>query len=332
MDNIDVRSYRRLGAHIIKENGNTGVRFCVWAPNAQVVRVVGDFNSWNGEAHKMNKDDVTGEWSLFIEGLEEGENYKYEVKRIHGDIVLKSDPCGFFQEVRPDTASIVYDLFDYKWGDVGYRRGKRQHKLYEGPVNIYEVHFGSWKRKKDGTMLSYRELADELVKYVCEMGYTHIEIMPLVEHPFDGSWGYQGTGYFAITSRYGEPKDFMYFVDQCHQNGIGVIIDWVPAHFCKDMHGLAKFDGTSLYEYFDSRKAENYQWGTLNFDLGRDEVVSYLISSAMFYIDMFHIDGIRVDAVTSMLHLYFGKEGGNWVANRYGGRENIDHFCAMILS
>ncbi len=323
MENIDSRKYKKLGAHIVEEDGESGVRFCVWAPNAQNVSVVGNFNDWNGENHSMVKDDTSGEWSLVIKGITEGAVYKYEVKKLHGEIALKSDPYGFYHEVRPDTASIVYNVFDYEWGDVGYRRGKRRHKLYEGPINIYEVHLGSWKRKKDGSLLSYRELSDDLVNYVCDMGYTHIEIMPLVEHPFDGSWGYQATGYFSITSRYGEPKDFMYFVDQCHQNGIGVILDWVPAHFCKDAHGLAKFDGTALYEYFDSRKAENYQWGTLNFDVGREEVASFLISSAMFFLEIFHIDGIRVDAVSSMLHLDFGKEDTEWVANQYGGRENL---------
>ena len=267
MDNIDIKSYKRLGAHIIDNKCEKGVRFGVWAPNAQKVSVVGDFNDWNGKSHEMKKDDASGEWHLFIPDLKEGTLYKYQVTKIHGDIVLKSDPYGFYQEVRPNTASIVYNVFDYEWGDVGYIRGKRRHKLYEGPINIYEVHFGSWKRHKDGSLFTYRELADDLVSYVCEMGYTHIEVMPLVEHPFDGSWGYQATGYFAITSRYGEPKDFMYFVDKCHQKGIGVILDWVPAHFCKDEHGLAKFDGTALYEYFDARKAENYQWGTLNFML-----------------------------------------------------------------
>lgn len=322
--NIDCRSYKRLGAHLVKEKGENGVRFCVWAPNAKRVSVVGDFNNWNGDINVMEKDEDTGEWSLFIEGIKEGHIYKYEIRRLHGDIVLKADPYGFFHEVRPDTASIVYDIFDYEWGDVGFRRGKRRHKLYEGPINIYEVHLGSWRRKEDGSLMTYKELATELVDYVVDMGYTHIEIMPLVEHPFDGSWGYQATGYFSVTSRYGEPKDFMYFVDQCHQKGIGVILDWVPAHFCKDIHGLAKFDGTALYEYFDARRAENYQWGTLNFDVGREEVASFLISSAMFFLEVFHIDGLRVDAVSCMLHLDFCKHDGEWIANQYGGRENLE--------
>ncbi len=324
MENIDIKSYKRLGAHIVEKDGEEGVRFRVWAPNAQNVSVVGDFNEWNGKNHAMEKDNDTGEWLLFIKGLKEGDIYKYEVKKLHGDIVLKSDPYGFYHEVRPDTASVVYNVFDYEWGDVGYRRGKRRHKMYEGPINIYEVHLGSWKRKKDGTFLTYRELAEDLVKYVADMGYTHVEVMPVVEHPYDGSWGYQATGYFSVTSRYGEPKDFMYFIDQCHQNGIGVILDWVPAHFCKDTHGLAKFDGTSLYEYFNETRSENYQWGTLNFDVGRPEVASFLISSAMFFLEEFHIDGIRVDAVSSMLHLDFCKEDGEWVANEYGGRENLE--------
>ncbi|AFS77669.1 1,4-alpha-glucan-branching enzyme GlgB [Gottschalkia acidurici 9a] len=324
MDNIEIRNYKKMGAHIRTENKQNGVRFSVWAPNARQVSVAGDFNDWNGRKHKMIKDKDTGMWSLFIPGLKEGDLYKYDIEDVNGKRVLKSDPYGFLHEKRPNTASIVYDLFEYQWNDVGFRRGKRVNKMYEGPINIYEVHLGSWKRKKDGEFMTYRELADELVEYTLDMGYTHIEIMPIIEHPYDGSWGYQGVGYYSVTSRYGEPRDFMYFVDKCHQAGIGVILDWIPAHFCKDIHGLAKFDGTCLYEYGNHMKAENYQWGTLNFDLGRDEVISYLISNAIFYIDVFHIDGLRVDAVSSMLYLDFCKEHGQWIPNRYGGRENLE--------
>lgn len=327
--NLNFKKYRTMGAHIKSENGTRGVRFSVWAPNAREVSVVGDFNDWNRESHKMDINYDSGIWTGFIPNLKEGELYKYSIVAANGEIMLKSDPYGFHHEVRPNTASRVYDLSEYEWNDLGYRRGKRQHKLYNGPVNIYEVHLGSWKQKEDGSFLTYRELADHLVEYVIEMGYTHIEIMPLIEHPLDASWGYQGVGYFSITSRYGEPKDFMYFVDKCHQNGIGVILDWIPAHFCKDAHGLAKFDGTCLYEYSDPMKAENYQWGTLNFDVSRYEVIEYLISSAMFYLDMFHIDGLRVDAVTSMLYLDFCKD--EWRRNQYGGRENIEAIEFMKL-
>lgn len=326
---LDFNKYKRMGAHIRTRGGARGVQFSVWAPNAQSVSVVGNFNSWNRDLNVMDRDYDTGVWTLFIPNLGEGELYKYAVRGADGNTVLKSDPYGFYHEVRPNTASIVYDIDGYKWNDLGYRRGKRQSKLYAGPMNIYEVHLGSWKRSQDGSFLMYRELADKLVDYVEEMGYTHLEIMPLIEHPLDASWGYQGVGFFSITSRYGEPKDFMYLVDRCHQKGIGVILDWIPAHFCKDLHGLAKFDGTPLYEYQDPIKAENYQWGTLNFDLSRYEVIEYLISSAMFFFNEFHIDGLRVDAVTSMLYLDFEKDV--WKSNRYGGRENIEAIEFMKL-
>ncbi|WP_245674412.1 1,4-alpha-glucan branching protein GlgB [Andreesenia angusta] len=326
---LNFKKYRSMGAHIKEVNGTRGVNFSVWAPNASSVSVVGDFNSWDGVGHAMERDYDTGVWSLFVPNLKEGDLYKYSIVGVNGEVALKSDPYGFYHEVRPNTASVVYELSGYEWNDLGYRRGKRQHKLYNGPVNIYEVHLGSWKQKEDGTFLSYRELADHLIEYVLEMGYTHVEIMPLIEHPLDASWGYQGVGYFSVTSRYGEPKDFMYFVDRCHQNGIGVILDWIPAHFCKDAHGLAKFDGSCLYEYSDPLRAENYQWGTLNFDLGRYEVMEYLISSAIFFLDVFHIDGLRVDAVTSMLYLDFGKD--EWRPNEYGGRENIEAINFMRI-
>lgn len=319
---LNFRSYKTLGAHIKTEKRQKGVRFSVWAPNARVVSVVGDFNEWDGECHRMDFDLESGVWSLFIPGLEEGEKYKYRVVQSNGTEVCKTDPYGFYQELRPNTASIVYDLKKYKWNDANYRRGKRQSKLLNGPVNIYEVHLGSWKHKEDGSCLTYRELAEELVDYVFEMGYTHVEIMPLVEHPLDGSWGYQGTGYFSITSRYGTPTDFMHLVDRFHEKGIGVILDWVPGHFCKDSHGLAKFDGTCLYEYHDPIKAENHAWGTLNFNLERYEVIEFLISSAMFYLEVFHVDGMRVDAVSNMLYLDFA--GKEYIPNKYGGRENLE--------
>lgn len=326
---LNFKKYRSMGAHIKEVAGSRGVQFSVWAPNAKSVSVVGDFNSWDGSGHVMERDYDTGVWSLFVPNLKEGDLYKYSIVGANGESILKSDPYGFYHEVRPNTASVVYELSGYEWNDLGYRRGKRQHKLYNGPVNIYEVHLGSWKQKGNGDFLSYRELADHLIDYVLDMGYTHVEIMPLIEHPLDASWGYQGVGYFSVTSRYGEPKDFMYFVDRCHQNGIGVILDWIPAHFCKDAHGLAKFDGSCLYEYSDPVRAENYQWGTLNFDLGRYEVMEYLISSAMFFLEVFHIDGLRVDAVTSMLYLDFGKD--EWRPNEYGGRENIEAINFMRI-
>ncbi|MFV8829237.1 1,4-alpha-glucan branching protein GlgB [Alkalihalobacterium sp. APHAB7] len=318
-------SYKTLGAHLCSDKeGTSGVRFAVWAPNAEAIRVVGDFNNWNGTNHSMHKINESGIWWCFIPNLEEGIIYKYEIHSKHGGVFLKSDPYAFYSELRPQTASIVTDLNNYKWGDENWQKAKKTRNLLNEPLLIYEVHLGSWKRKDNGEFYTYRELATELIDYVKEMGYTHIEILPITEHPYDRSWGYQSTGYFSVTSRFGTPEDLMYFVDQCHQNGIGVLLDWVPSHFCKDEHGLRLFDGEPLYEYADERKAEKKGWGTLSFDFGRSEVNSFLISNAFYWLDMFHIDGIRVDAVSSMLYLNFGREDEEKILNQYGGEENIE--------
>lgn len=317
------QSYNVMGAHIMEEDGVTGVRFTVWAPNAKRVSVVGDFNNWHGSSHVMERIREWGIWSLFIPGLEEGDLYKYEIETSNGEVFMKADPYAFFSEVRPATASRVYNLNKYVWKKHTYLRRKRPVPVYEKPVLIYEVHLGSWRRKENGDLLSYKELAEELVNYAADMGYTHIELLPLAEHPFDGSWGYQGTGYYSITSRYGTPEDFMYFVDKCHEKGLGVIVDWVPGHFCKDAHGLARFDGTPLFENENPLISENYKWGTLSFDFEKPEVRSFLISNAYFLFDVFHIDGIRVDAVANLLYLNFEKEDGRWIPNEYGGSENL---------
>lgn len=317
-------SYKMLGAHLMEEEGKKGVRFSVWAPNATEVGVVGNFNDWNGQQHQMKKMNTSGIWSVFIEDVKIGDLYKYEILTQQGEVLLKADPYGFYTEMRPNTATKVYSLEGYDWRDQDWQKEKTVGSSYQQPVNIYEVHLGSWKQKDDGEFLSYRELAHQLVEYVVDMGYTHIEILPLGEHPFDGSWGYQATGYYAVTSRYGTPHDFMYLVDQCHQKGIGVILDWVPGHFCKDEHGLRSFDGTRLYEYQEFQKAENSGWGTLNFDLGKPEVRSFLISNALFWFENFHIDGLRVDAVANMLYLDYGKKTGEWRPNQFGGNENLE--------
>jgi len=313
-----------LGAHIFNQTDELLVRFTVWAPNAKNVSVVGDFNDWDKEAHPMQKLGDTGIWQLFIPNLSQGDIYKYQIEAIDGQVLLKADPYSFFSELRPDTASVVYELEGYEWRDQEWQEKKAVTAQYDKPVLIYEVHVGSWKRKDDGSFLTYRELASQLIPYVKELGYTHIELMPLAEHPYDGSWGYQITGYFAMTSRYGTPHDLMYFIDECHLAGIGVIMDWVPAHFPRDAHGLRRFDGTALYEHEDSRQGEHPDWGTLIFNFGRCEVVSFLISNALFLLGTYHVDGLRVDAVASMIYLDYGKKSGEWVANRHGGRENIE--------
>lgn len=318
------KSYRMLGAHITKEGKVLGVRFTVWAPNASKIYVVSNLNNWNGLEHPMHRINHSGIWSCFIPHATIGTTYKYEIHTYDGRIVLKADPYAFFSEVRPNTASVVTSLSDYKWNDHLWQQNKRKKNIYSEPLSIYEVHLGSWKRKANGEFYTYRELADELLDYVLEMGYTHIEVLPLTEHPFDRSWGYQTTGFYSITSRFGKPEDFMYFVDQCHQKGIGVLLDWVPSHFCKDDHGLRLFDGTPLFEYADERKAEKRDWGTLSFDFGKPEVNSFLISNAFFWLDVFHLDGLRVDAVSSMLYLNFGKEIQDHTTNKYGGEENLE--------
>lgn len=318
------RSYQMLGAHEMRQGETAGVRFAVWAPNAREVRVVGNFNHWDGTSHVMDRIKESGIWTLFIPGIASGELYKYEIITSGGGRILKADPYAFRAELRPGTASIVYNLAGYDWHDEGWQRQKKEMTVYERPVLIYEVHLGSWQRGTDGQFLTYREMAEKLVDYVADMGYTHIEFMPLGEYPFDGSWGYQVTGYYAVTSRYGTPHDFMYLVDRCHSKGIGVIMDWAPGHFCKDDHGLRMFDGTPLYEYCDCQRAENAGWGTANFDLGRPEVLSFLISNALFWFEVYHIDGLRVDAVANMLYLDYGRETGQWSPNRYGGNGNLE--------
>ncbi|MFW5995923.1 MAG: 1,4-alpha-glucan branching protein GlgB [Halanaerobiaceae bacterium] len=294
------QSYLMLGAHICEFDGVEGTQFTVWAPSAEKVSVVGNFNDWNGSEHSLQRIPDSGLWTIFVPGLGEGTLYKYEIFTRGGQRLLKSDPYAFFAEKRPNTASIVYTLDNYNWGDDKWLQNRED--FYAKPVNIYEVHLGTWLQKDNGGFYNYRDLARKLVDHVLDMGYTHIEVLPLNEHPLDRSWGYQVTGYYAVTSRYGKPEDFKYFVDYCHQHGIGVIMDWVPGHFCKDDHGLRRFDGTALYEYGDPRKAEKQEWGTLTFDFGKNEVRSFLISNAIFWFDVYHIDGLRVDAVASMLY------------------------------
>lgn len=316
-------SYNSLGAHIIKTANKNKTRFSVWAPNAIQVNIVGDFNGWSSNANQMELLGQSGIWELTLDGIPEGSLYKYEVHSMDGSIFLKTDPYGFCSEVRPKNASILYDINGYEWGDKEWMDSKPDSPLYDKPLSIYEMHMGSWKRKQDGSFLTYREYAKQLVDYIYDMGYTHIELLPIAEHPYDGSWGYQVTGYFCPTSRFGRPKDFMYFVDMCHQRGIGVILDWVPAHFPKDSWGLARFDGTPLYEYADSRLGEHKEWGTYVFNFGKPEVLSFLISSAIFWLDIYHIDGLRVDAVSSMLYLDYGRKPGEWIPNEHGGNENL---------
>ncbi len=318
-------AYEMLGAHFIEQDGKKGVRFAVWAPHAQSVSVVGDFNHWDVNAAPMTKVQDGEVWQVFIEGLQEGENYKYAIEpQGGGQRLMKADPYGFYAEKKPNTASRLYDLNHYNWGDGEWYEQKKKESSYERPMLIYEVHAGSWRRTPDGEYLSYRDLADSLISYVKDMHYTHIEFMPLCEHPFDGSWGYQATGYYAVTSRYGSPDDFRYLVETAHKNGIGIIMDWVPGHFCKDEQGLRQFDGQTLYESDNVQRAENWDWGTTNFDYGRTEVQSFLISNAMFWYEEFHIDGLRIDAVANMLYLNYGRKDGEWTPNKYGDTGNLE--------
>lgn len=296
-------SYRIFGAHLIKDNHLIRTRFTVWAPHAMDVRIVGDFNKWNGNGYSLLRINKEGIWSITLNENLEGMLYKYEIITETGDTILKADPFAFYSEVRPNTASIVYSLDDFKWEDRQWQKQKCHHNPLASPMAIYEVHLGSWRLKDDGHFLSYQELAIELIPYVKDLGFTHIEILPLVEHPLDISWGYQGTGYYSVTSRYGTPHDFMYFVNECHKNGLGVILDWVPGHFCKDDHGLYKFDGSYLFDYSNEQDRENPVWGTANFNLGKLEVQSFLISSAIFWMEYFHIDGLRLDAVANLIYL-----------------------------
>ncbi|SFJ95509.1 1,4-alpha-glucan branching enzyme [Bacillus sp. 71mf] len=312
-------SYEILGAHLTMENGMEGTRFSVWAPHAQAVSIVGDFNEWNSEMHEMIRVTEKGIWSLFIPHVPQQELYKYAIQTREGHTILKADPYAMYAEVRPSTASVVYDIKGYKWKDQKWFQKKKRKLIYNEPLAIYELHFGSWKKKEDGSFYSYKEMADELIPYVTEHQFTHIEIMPLIEHPYDRSWGYQGTGYYTPTSRYGTPQDFMYFVDECHKYGIGVILDWVPGHFCKDAHGLYLFDGEPAYEYKDLDVQENRVWGTVNFDLGKQEVRNFLISNALFWMKFYHIDGFRVDAVANMLY---------WERN--GGQESNEHAVSFL--
>jgi 1,4-alpha-glucan branching enzyme len=320
------RAYEKLGAHLIRFGSSDGVVFTVWAPNARQVAVIGDFNGWDAGAHPMHSSD-SGIWSLFVPGLNQFAVYKYRITTQHGEQLDKADPYGFAMEQRPRTGSVVADLDRYQWRDQEWLAARQDRQSLDQPLSIYEVHLGSWRRAHDvhwgQRYLSYRELADTLIPYVLEMGYTHIELMPISEHPFDGSWGYQVLGFYAPTSRFGTPEDFMYFVDCCHLAGIGVLLDWVPAHFPKDGAGLNLFDGTQLYAHANPLQGEHQDWGTLIFNYSRNEVRSFLISNALFWIDKYHIDGLRVDAVASMLYLDYSRQQGQWVPNEYGGRENL---------
>ena len=320
------RLYNKLGAHRKIINTIEGTLFRVWAPAARRVSVIGDFNSWDGRIHQMRSIENSGIWEIFIPGVNENELYKFEIRTQYKDLLIKSDPFQFFGELRPRTASKVFSLDHYSWNDSTWLEKRKRAKPYDRPISIYEVHLGSWRRDPGDPerFLTYREVADTLVPYVKEMGFTHIELMPVMEHPLDESWGYQVTAYYSVTSRYGTPDEFMYLVDLCHQNDIGVILDWVPAHFPSDAHSLARFDGTALYEHEDPRQGAHPEWGTMIFNYGRKEVSNFLIANALFWFDKYHIDGLRVDAVASMLYLDYSRQEGEWVPNCYGGKENID--------
>jgi len=317
-------SYEFMGNHFETCRNKKGSMFRVWAPNAKAVSVVGDFNNWQQNASPMTKINKGGVWECFVENTKTYDKYKYAIVTSQNKTILKADPYAFYQETNGKTASMVYDISDYKWQDKKYLNEKNKKDLYKSPMNVYEVNFLSWKRHQDYSYYTYKDLEQELIPYVKEMGYTHIEIMPITEYPFDGSWGYQVTGYFAITSRLGTPQEFMHFVDTCHKNNIGVILDWVPAHFPKDDFGLVEFDGKPLYENQGIDRMEHKSWGTRRFDYGRNEVQSFLISSAMLFLKEYHIDGLRVDAVASMLYLDYDKKDGEWVPNSYGGKENLE--------
>jgi 1,4-alpha-glucan branching enzyme len=321
------RAYEKLGAHLATIEGVPGVRFAVWAPNALRVSVVGDFNDWDGRRHPMRNRGTTGLWELFIPDLPEGTIYKYEIRPREGDApFLKADPFAFEAELRPKTASVVRELAGFKWTDQDWMQARAARNPLAEPISVYEVHLGSWMRvpEEGNRWLTYRELAAKLIPYAKELGYTHLELMPVTEHPFDGSWGYQTTGYFAVTSRYGTPLEFMAFVDACHQAGIGVILDWVPSHFPDDPHGLAAFDGTQLYDHADPRLGYHPEWHSRIFNYGRPEVRNFLLNSALFWLDRYHVDGLRVDAVASMLYLDYARQPGEWIPNRFGGNENLE--------
>ena len=331
--------YNKMGAHVGVKDGKEGVYFAVWAPAAREVYVIGEFNNWNAYGYDMKKISDGGIYDLFVPGAKAGDMYKYLIISQSGEALYKADPYANQAQLRPETASIVADLSGYEWKDSEWVEKKKTENHLKAPLSIYECHLGSWKKKDDGTedgFYTYKELAPELAKYVTDMGYTHIELMGIAEYPYDGSWGYQVTGYYAPTARYGTPKDFMYFVDYMHEKGIGVILDWVPAHFPKDAHGLTNFDGSCVYEYADPRKGEHPDWGTKVFDYSKNEVSNFLIANGMFWVDKFHIDGLRVDAVASMLYLDYGRTEGNWVPNKYGDNGNLEaisflkHFNSML--
>lgn len=319
------KSYEMLGSHKVKIDGVDGWRFAVWAPKAVSVRVVGDFNGWNGYDKMLERIETSGVWYGFFTDIEEGMLYKYAIEAEDGETYYKADPYAVKSELRPGTASVTKDISNnYKWGDKAWISARGKNSTLTEPMNIYEIHIGSWKIHDDGSFYTYRELADELVPYVKKMGYTHIELMPITEYPFDGSWGYQVTGFFSATTRYGESEDLKYLIDKCHKNHIGIIMDWVPAHFPRDAHGLRMFDGTPVYEYADPRLGEHKDWGTMVFDYSKSEVISFLISSAYFWAEQYHIDGIRVDAVSSMLYRDYSRNDGEWVPNEYGGNGNLE--------
>jgi 1,4-alpha-glucan branching enzyme len=318
--------YEKLGAHFRTVDGVQGVNFAVWAPNAQRVSVIGPFNGWDNRAHPMSMRGASGVWEVFIPNLVEGTHYKLSIRsRFMGYEVDKADPYGFYGEMRPSTDSRVWNIDKYQWRDAEWMDSRAERQALDKPISIYEVHLGSWKRSpEDNGFLSYRDLAHQMVEYIKQMGYTHVELLPITEHPFDGSWGYQVGGYYAPTSRFGTPDDFMYFVDTCHQNGIGVLLDWVPAHFPRDAHGLGFFDGTHLFEHADPRQGEHRDWGTKIFNFGRNEVRNFLLGNALFWVKKYHLDGFRVDAVASMLYLDYSRNAGEWLPNKYGGRENLE--------
>lgn len=325
-EGTQIHAYAILGAHPVEQDDLKGTRFSVWAPHAENIWVEGEFNDWCGNGFRMERVGSSGVWSFFAAGVKAGALYKFAIQHASGEIRVKSDPFAFAAELRPNTASRIVAADNFVWTDSEWVAWQRQqvNLIYGRPLNIYEVHLGSWRHKPDGSFLTYRDLAHDLVDYAVEMGYTHLELLPVAEHPLDGSWGYQQTGYFAVTSRYGSPEDFQYFVNRAHEKGIGIILDWVPGHFCKDDHGLARFDGEPLFEPRDVLRADNVEWGTLNFDLGSPEVRSFLISNAMFWFDVYHIDGLRVDAVANLLYLDFARRPGGWNPNRHGGRENLE--------
>ena len=322
-----LEAWQKMGARPAVIDGVSGYTFVVWAPNAIGVSVVGAWNHWDGRAHRLTSLGVSGLWETFVPGIGAGEVYKFEIHRAGGaPPLVKADPYALACEVPPRTASVTGDFGRYVWGDAAWIEARQASNVLDQPVSIYEVHAGSWRRNPDEGFrsLTWRELAAELVPYVKAMGFTHVELLPIMEHPFDGSWGYQVTGYFAPTSRYGTPDDFRYFVDECHQNGIGVILDWVPGHFPKDAHGLAWFDGTALYEHADPKRGEHQDWGTLIFNYGRHEVRNFLLANALFWLESFHVDGLRVDAVASMIYLDYSRKEGEWIPNRHGGREDLE--------